>query len=280
MPVPLPPDVVLLVLLAALLHAGWNAMVKGGGDPVSDLALVWGGAALAAVPLLALVPPPAPAAWPWLAGSVAVHAVYFGLLARSYVVGDLGHVYTVMRGTPPLMVAVAATLWLDEPLSPVGWAGILLISTGILALGFSPGAPLRATGYALATAAATACYTLLDGQGSRASGAPAGYVTWFFLLNAVPPCLMALALSRGRILDHARRHWRRALGGGGASLGAYGIVLWAMAQAPIAPVAALREVSVVFAALIGTVLLKEPFGRPRIVAALLVAGGGAALRFA
>lgn len=282
----LDPLIGLAVLVAAALHATWSALVKSGGDPLLNIVLVAGGSMLIALPLVFLVPLPTAEGWAFLAASVLVHALYYAATAWTYRIGDLSHVYTIMRGTPPFAVALAAPWLTGETLSPGAWLGIGLICCGILALGgVGPGgltaARPAATGRALATAATIACYTLIDGLGVRNSGSAPSYIVWMFLLNAAPIAVAAFAL-RGRrtVLAHLSRHWRRGLVGGACSMAAYAIVLWAMTLAPIAPVAALRETSVIFAALIGVLLLGEPLGRRRVAAACVVAAGAIVLKLA
>lgn len=274
------PLVTTLVLGAALLHAGWNAIVKSSRDVMLDTALVAAGAGLFSLPLIAFMPVPASASWPYLAASVAIHIGYFATLVAAYRIGDLGHAYPLMRGTAPLLVAVFGIMLLDERPGATMWMGIVLISAGILSIGLlQRGRAHRgATLWALANAAIIASYTLVDGAGARLSGTPAGYGAWMFWLQGLPFVALVIALRRRAALDYARRNWRRGLVGGLCIISAYGIVLWAMTQAPVAAVAALRETSVIFAALLGAVFLKEPFGRRRVIGACAVALGVIVLR--
>ena len=269
------PLVTALVLASALLHASWNAIIKSSSDVMLDTALVAAGAGVLALPLAAIAPLPASASWPYLGASAVIHVAYFSTLVAAYRIGDLGHAYPLMRGTAPLLVALFGVALLDEHPGVTMWLGIVLISAGILSLGLLQRgrAHRSATLWALANAVIIACYTLVDGTGARLSGSPAGYVAWLFCLQGVLFVALVLALRKRAALDYARRNWQRGLGGGLCLISAYGIVLWAMTQAPIAAVAALRETSVIFGALIGTLLLKEPFGRDRIVGACLIALG-------
>jgi phosphonate utilization associated putative membrane protein len=274
------PLVTALVLGAALLHASWNAIIKSGRDVMFDTALVAAGAAVLSLPLIALVPVPARASWPYLAASVAIHVGYFATLVRAYRIGDLGHAYPLMRGTAPLLVALLGMLLLDERPGATMWLGIVLISAGILSIGLlQQGRAHRdATRWALVNAAIIASYTLVDGAGARLSATPAGYGAWMFWLQGLPFVALVIALRGHAALDYARRNWRRGLGGGLCVISSYGIVLWAMTQAPVAAVAALRETSVIFAALLGSLFLKERFGRQRLIGACAVALGVIALR--
>lgn len=274
------PLVTVLVLGAALLHASWNAIIKSSRDVMLDTALVAAGASVLSLPLIISVPMPARASWPFLAASIAIHVGYFATLARAYRVGDLGHAYPLMRGTAPLLVALFGVALLHEQPSAAAWLGIILISAGILSIGLlQQGRAHRdATLWALMNAVVIASYTLVDGAGVRLSASAAGYVAWLFLLQG--PCFIALvtALRRRAVFAYAGRNWQRGLAGGLFLIGSYGIVLWAMTRAPVAAVAALRETSVIFAAMLGSLFLQEPFGQQRLIGACAVALGVMALR--
>lgn len=275
----LTPAVTLAVLGAALLHAAWNALIKSGREPLLDTALIALAGTVVALPLLALVTPPDPAAWPYLAASVAVHLAYYTALAGAYQAGDLSHGYPIMRGVAPLLVAAASVAWFGEALSPAAWAGVLLICGGVLSLGMAGGgASRRATAWALANAAIIALYTLADGAGVRLAGSALGYVVWLNLLMGLPFGLAVLAIRRGGLLRHAKAHWRRGLAGAVLSALSYGIALWAMTRAPVAVVAALRETSVIFAALIGVWFLGEGHLKARVTGAVVVLAGLVALK--
>lgn len=274
--------VVAAVLAGALLHAGWNAMVKAGADKALDTALMNLIGALAALPLVLLAGLPPPAAWPWLAASMTIHIGYYTLLAAAYRHGDLGLTYPLMRGSAPLVVALASVSVFGEHLSPAGWAGVVAICCGVLALGLSPrgtGSP-RAVGLALANALAIAAYTLVDAVGVRASGNALSYVCTLFVLNGLPFGALVLARRGVAALPYARQRAPLALAGAMASLASYGIALWAMTQAPVATVAALRETSVLFAALLGAWLLKEAFTPRRVLGTAVIVAGVMALRLA
>jgi len=274
------PLVTVLVLGSALLHASWNAIIKSSRDVTLDTALVAAGAGVLSLPLSAFLPLPASASWPYLGASVAIHIGYFSTLAGAYRAGDLGHAYPLMRGTAPLLVALLGIVLLDERPGATVWLGIVLISAGILSIGLlQQGRAQRdATLWALANAAIIASYTLVDGAGARLSGSPAGYGAWLFWLQGLPFVALVIALRKRAALDYARRYWLRGLGGGLCIISAYGVVLWAMTRAPVAAVAALRETSVIFAALLGSIFLKERFGWPRLIGACAVALGVMALR--
>lgn len=272
-----------VVLLAAFLHAAWNAVVKGGGDKMLLTVMVAVSAGLTGAVALPALPQPAPASWPFIAASVGVHVVYFALVARIYHTADMSQTYPLMRGTAPLLVAVASVGWLGEHLSALAWSGIAVISLGILAMaGGARGAPGSREGMwlALLNAVVIAAYTLIDGTGVRRSGAPVAYAFWIFVLTAVPLAAWALVARRPALGGYVRRNLVFALVGGGGTLASYGLSLWAMTRAPVAPVAALRESSILFGALISGLLLKERVGAARLGAACLIAAGVATLRFA
>ena len=274
------------VLGAALLHASWNAIIKAGRDPLLDTALVALAGTLIALPLTLFVEAPARASWPYILATVVVHIGYYVAIAAAYRLGDLSHAYPIMRGVAPLIVALASGFWFGERLSASTWSGVLLISGGVLSLAFVGGSKSKATGknpaaatlWALASAAIIAVYTLIDGAGVRASGGTERYVVWLFVFLGLPFGLAVLAMKRGALIAHARRHWWRGAAGATLSGLSYGIALWAMTQAPVAIIAALRETSVIFAALIGAWLLKEGHLKERLVGAAVVLAGLIALK--
>jgi drug/metabolite transporter (DMT)-like permease len=274
--------VTLAVLGAGLLHAGWNALLKSapGGDAMLDTATVVAGSSawgLAVLPFLGL---PDPSAWKFVIASTAIHWAYYVTLAQAYRTGDLSFAYPLMRGTAPLLAALLAIVFLREWPTPQVALGILLICAGIVSIAFvrrNPH-PRAAALFAFANAAIIAIYTLIDGAGARASGNAASYVAWLTFLEGIP-FLLWIRARRGReAVAYIGRGWRLAVVGGAASLGAYAIVLWAMTRAPVAAVAALRETSVLFAALIGAIWLKEGLGWPRLAGAASVVAGVAALK--
>lgn len=280
----LPIDVTLLVLFAALMHASWNAIVKSSSAKLLDTVSITFGAGLIGLVTLPLLPLPERAAWWFLFWSVVLHFLYFMALVGAYRWGDLSLAYPLMRGLAPLIVAVVGVFALDEHLTAAMSAGVFLISAGILVPAWwrPVGAPpvlRKGTLIALANAVVIASYTLVDGAGTRLSGNPISYCQWLFFLNAFPILVVALVIHGRGVWRHAVQRWKLGFAGAALTVGAYGIVLWAMTQAPVAAVAALRETSVVFAAVIGTALFKEQLGRLRVGGALLVAAGIVALRF-
>jgi drug/metabolite transporter (DMT)-like permease len=276
-------EVSMAVLLAALLHAGWNAMIKGGGDVLHDTAGIIVGATVVAIPFAFVVPLPAAAAWPFIAASVTVHLGYYALMIAAYRAGDLTLVYPLMRGVAPLLTAVAGIVVLGELPPALGWIGIALISAGVLVLGYRAlgHAPSRAAvGFALGNAAVIALYTLIDGAGARASGNAWSYIVWLFVLDGIPFSLWMLATRRRSFIAHLTGRSRRALVGGGLSAAAYAISVWAMTKAPVALVASLRETSVLFATLLGVRLLRERLTPRRWAGVCAMVGGVVALKLA
>jgi phosphonate utilization associated putative membrane protein len=286
--------VVAAVLCGALLHALWNALVKSGGDKPVDTALVHSLAGLAALPFALWAGLPQPPAWPFVVLSMSIHVGYYIALAGAYRHGELGMTYPIMRGLAPLLAALLTALGsvagMGEPPSAAAWAGIVAITAGVALVGLShPGEALhhgKALGFAFANAAIIAAYTLVDGAGVRAEVAAGGrvwsYVLWLFVADGVSyPLLVWLRrgpAGRRAIVAYARTRWPLATLGGAASIGSYAIALWAMTRAPVASIAALRETSVLFAAVLGAALLKERFGLQRAAGTAVVVGGVVALR--
>jgi drug/metabolite transporter (DMT)-like permease len=274
-------DVLALVLLAAVLHAVWNALVKASDDSWLTSCVLFGTGSLVCALGLPFVEVPARECWPFLAAGVALHNGYMIFLLLAYRIGDLSHVYPLARGSAPLLVAAASGRVAGEWLSPGAVLGTALVSAGILSLALDRGLARpggrRAVVYALVTGCWIASYTLVDGLGVRRSGATFGYILWLQALEAIPFVLATLASRGSELTAFVRRSGgRAALGGVLAALG-YSLVLWAYSLGALAPIAALRETSTILAAWIGTALLGEPFGRRRVVASLLVAAGVVAL---
>jgi drug/metabolite transporter (DMT)-like permease len=274
--------ITIAVLAAGLLHAGWNALLKGatGGDAMLDMATIVAGSAACGLLVIPFVGVPEPAAWKFAATSAVIHWGYYATLAQAYRTGDLSFAYPLMRGTAPLIVTLLGIVFLREWPSPQIAAGIALICAGIVSIAFARRGrhPPAAAAWAFANAAIIATYTLVDGAGARVSGNAPAYVAWLIFLESIPFLGWVYARHGHAAVDYVVRGWRRGLIGGAASLAAYGIVLWAMTRAPVAAVAALRETSVLFAALIGAIWLKEGLGVRRLAGAASVVLGVAALK--
>jgi drug/metabolite transporter (DMT)-like permease len=270
--------VFLSVLFAAACHAGWNALIKVGLDPLSTTTLISLGSGVVGLALVPLVGVPAWPAWPWLIASVIIHLGYFAALIESYRTGDLGQVYPIARGSAPLMTATATTFIVGEKLSLIGWAGIVALVAGVFLLSARGGRDLtridrRAVGFALCTAVTICAYSVVDGIGGRLAGNPNAYSVWLFIGIACVMLPYALFRDGRDVIPAMQKYWRRGVGGGALQLLSYGIAIWAMTVAPIAIVATLRETSVLFGAVIAVVVLKEPLRALRIVAALLIVCG-------
>jgi drug/metabolite transporter (DMT)-like permease len=276
--------VFIAVLTSAACHAGWNALLKLKLEPALSTALVAMASGLVALPFVLVAGLPDPAAWPYVVASVVIHVGYYLALAEAYRQGDLGHVYPIARGSAPLVTAVVATVLLGETLGVLGWTGIIVLAAGILLLALRGGRratrlDARSVGFALLTSATITAYTLVDGIGARAAGSAASYAAWLFLVSgAVMTVYGLLRVGPSSFAHHFTANWAIALGGAALSTAAYAIAIWAMTVAPIALVAALRETSVLFATLLSTLLLREPWLAARIAATLLVLVGALLLR--
>lgn len=271
--------VFLAVLGAAAMHASWNAIVRFGADRFTAMLLMATGSAVIAVPMILIFPTPAPAAWGWLALSVAFHTGYKISLLTAYKHGDLSQIYPLARGSAPVLVTIISILFLKEIAPADDLAAILCIALGVFLMSFK-GAGLSRKGlfFAMATACCTAGYTLTDGVGARVGGQASGYTGWLFFLDGVAMICIAFAMRGRGVLAPVKTHWRSGLLAGGLSLGSYWVAIWAFTLAPIALVGALRETSVLFAMLIAAVFLKEPVGPSRWLAALFILCGVALLR--
>ncbi|MCU0920671.1 MAG: DMT family transporter [Burkholderiaceae bacterium] len=281
---------VLAVLVGAMLHASWNALVKSSGDKQLDIALVHFLGAVVSLPLLWWVGLPPVESWPYLAGSLTIHVAYYITLNGAYQHGELGTTYPIMRGSAPMLVALGSSTVLGESLTLAAWLGVAAVTLGVLMVGLSrPAQALhhhRAIGFALANAMVIAAYTFVDGSGVRTTVAngqtAASYVVLLFVLDGIPyPTLVfARRSAEGRraIAAYARKRWPLATLGGLASLGSYWIALWAMTRAPVAAVSALRETSVLFATALSVLVLKERFGLQRAIGAVVIVAGVIALR--
>jgi phosphonate utilization associated putative membrane protein len=278
--------VALAVLFGALLHASWNALVKSSPDKEMDTALIHLIGSLMVIPLVWFAGGPPQSAWPFLAASITIHIGYYFALTGAYRHGDLGLTYPLMRGVAPLLVALSASVTLNEQLSLLGWLGVLGISMGVLVLGLSRHAfeAPKAVAFALGNAVIIAIYTVVDGLGVRAAGttleSTLQYVATLFMFDGWPFALMIFYQRGAALPRYARKRWPLASLGALASLGSYGIALWAMTRAPVAMVAALREVSVLFAVVIGTLVLREAVTTSRMLAAMVIISGVMALRLA
>jgi drug/metabolite transporter (DMT)-like permease len=306
----LPLTVTVAVLAAAVTHATWNAIAHGIKDQTLAFALIGVGGIVVAIPLVIAVTMPRADCWPYLLGSVAIHVFYNLLLMRCYRLGEFSQVYPLARGTSPLVVTFLAAVFVGERLALPQVTGVLVVSAGLAVLVFAgregreggrgprlagrpgghggagstsvrggvrglvhPGQHRAAFLAAIGTGLTIAAYTTVDGVGVRLSASPAGYIGWLMLLQGLCVPMFALARRRDVVLKQPPRILLCGLAAGGLSVLAYGLVLWAQTRGALAPIAALRETSVIFGAIIGTLIFREPFGRTRIMATVLVAAG-------
>jgi len=270
----LPLTVVLAVLAAAVTHATWNAIAHGIKDQTLAFALIGVGGIIVAIPLIIVAAMPRPDCWPYLLASIVIHVFYNLLLMRCYRLGEFGQVYPLARGTSPLVVTILAAVFVHEHLALPQIGGVLVVSAGLATLVLAGRRPGRAAFLAaVATGLTIAAYTTVDGVGVRLSASPVGYIGWLMLLESLCVPMFALVRRRDVLLKQPRRILLSGLAAGALSVLAYGLVLWAQTRGELAPIAALRETSVIFGAIIATLIFHEPFGRSRIAATVLVVAG-------
>jgi drug/metabolite transporter (DMT)-like permease len=265
------------VLGSAVLHATWNALAKSAKDHLVGFVALNVGAGVTCLLVVPFVDVPAQRAWPYIAVSGAVHVAYQALLLQSYRHGDLSQVYPIARGTAPLLVALLAVPLADERLGGVQFGGVVLVAIGLVSLAhvrgwLASGRP-PALAFAFATGLLITAYSLIDGLGVRRAESTLGYAAWLVLIESVSIPIYALVAQRARVARGWPTTWRLPALGGVLSIVAYGIVLWAQTRGALGAVTALRETGVIVAAVIGTIVFHERFGRRRLVAAVLVAGG-------
>jgi len=272
----------LAVLMGAAFHASWNALVKSGSDPFLGTVLITTCVAGVTAVALVFLPLPQPESWRCLAASILIHLAYFGLIMLAYRGGDLSLVYPIMRGSAPAFTAVLAAVLLDEWPSGGVWSGVFLVSGGVLLLAAdsprSGGVRLAPVVFALLNAAVIVGYTLVDGVGARLSGNAFSYTGWMLLVTGVLIFAVSVAFRGRHVVRHVLAQWKKGTLGGGCTFASYGLALWAMTKAPIAPVAALRETSIVFSALLAVFFLKEKITPLRYGSIILVVMGAIAIK--
>ena len=266
----------LAVMAAAFLHAVWNAGIKTGANKQTAMMILTVCQGVTGVMLAVWMPLPAAHVWPWLLASGVVHMVYQLFLAYAYEQGDLSRVYPLARGTAPILVMLFSLMALSDPIGGMEYAGAAVLGLGIMLMAWgalASGENRRLVPYALGAATATAAYTVIDGLGARVAGNPVQFVAWVLLMSGMFYIPAVLWLKGPTVLKAARVDWLRGAFGGSASMLAYGIVLWAMTEAPIALVAALRETSILFAMLIGWLWFGDKMGLQKALAGALIVGG-------
>jgi len=270
----MPIHITLLVLFAALLHASWNALLRGGVDRLWSMTIMCIAIAVASAVAAAFMAAPAAASWGYGVLSALLHVGYNLCLVRSYRVGELGQVYPISRGTSPALITLGAAAFAGESIAPGALLGIALVSGGIISLALrGRSLPVPSLPHALGTGCFIAAYSVTDGIGTRLSGAPLAYTVWMCALWGLLMPAVYIGLRDTRSLFSVRPGLLSALAGGLVSLLAYGIVIYAMNEAPMGAVSALRETSVLFAALIGYAFLGETLTARRVLACAVIAGG-------
>ena len=270
--------IIFAVLVAAVLHASWNALLRGGSDRLWSMTVMCAAIGIACAVLAPFVPLPLRASWPYAIFSAVIHVGYSLFLVRTYRTGDLGQTYPISRGSSPVLVTLGAATFAGELPGTIALVGVALVSAGIVSLAFQ-GRGIGRAGLlnALGTGCLIGAYSVTDGIGGRLSGSPIGYTVWMCLLWGAMTPPVYVALRRRLDLLHGSRETLMAVGGGLVSLVAYGIVIVAMSLGPMGPVSALRETSVVSAAVIGRLFLHERLTAFRIVACVVVALGAICL---
>lgn len=270
-------EVALIVIFAAALNAGWNALIKVSGDKIASMAIVTLMGALVSLAVLPFVTLPDQASWPLLALAILLHTAYHFALPFAYKYGDLGQVYPISRGSAPLLVTLGAAVFAGEILGTAALFGVFFLSAGVMALTLDKKAgqsrDCRAVPLALLTGACIAAYTLVDGLGARQAGSVMGFAVCLTIGDGLLTFLIALFWKSREMGAVVRNQWKSSALAGGMQVGSYWMIIWAMALAPLGTVSALRETSVLFAALISTFLLKEGFGVWRFVSAGMIACG-------
>ena len=265
---------VVLALIAAILHASWNAFLRTGADRLWSITVMSLAGSIICLPILFILPMPGSAAWPYILLSACLQVGYSLFLVAAYRHGELGQVYPIVRGTVPLLVTLGGFLFFSEVLGPWQTLGVVLIATGIMSL--SLGKARAATSsilFALTTGLIIACYSTVDSRGVKLVEQPVAYAIWVLFLFGIMITIAFAATRKGLVIDlRSPLTWKAAAGGVVAML-AYGLVVVAYAYAPAGLVTAVRETSVVFAVLIGALLLGEPLTVRRLLACVIVAGG-------
>ncbi len=272
------PLIIAMVLGAALLHAGWNAVLRGRADRLWSITVMSAMSGAVGLVFVVVLPAPAAASWGYVALSGGLQIAYCLFLVRAYRHAGLAQAYPVARGLSPLLVTLAAAVVAGERLGPTALAGVALVSLGILGIAAGRGRPdARSLLAALAAGVMIAGYTVTDGMGSRLSGHPSSYIAWLALAQGAPMPLIFMAIRRPLRFDFAAAETWKAAAGGVVSLAAYGIVVWALSLSPMGAVSALRETSILFAAVLGRVFLKERISLGRAACCVAIAAGAVCL---
>ncbi|MBS9478890.1 DMT family transporter [Ancylobacter radicis] len=269
-------SIFLVVLLSAVMQAGWNVILKIRLDPFSALVLVGICGGIVALPFALWFGLPGPTVLPWIGASVVCHLSYYAFLIGAYTRADLGMTYPVARGSALLMTAAVSILFLHEPIGLIGTIGILLLASSILIMArhaFGHSLEGRALVLALGSGVAVTAFTVIDGTAARLTGQANLYTTWLFVFDAVVIAVLVLAWKGRAVLGPMMAFLPWGLLGGAMLFVSYWLSVWAMTKAPIGLVTAVRESSVLFGAIMAVTLLREPLRADRVIAAVLVVGG-------
>jgi drug/metabolite transporter (DMT)-like permease len=275
------PLVIALALSAAVLHATWNAALRSGADRAQFVTVMSYATTVAAIPLLLVLPLPAPASWPYLGVSAVLQVIYSFLLAYAYRHGELGQIYPIVRGSVPVLVTLGGFALAGQHLSPLALLGIGIISTAIISLALHGGHTERKVlVLGVVTALFVASYVTADVLGVHRAGHPQSYAAWIWVAYGVSMPLGLLTLQGGLHIDLPARDVVKALGGGLLSFASYGAIIAALALGKAGSISALRETGIVFSALIGRFFLGEVLTLRRLLVCLAVTLGAVCIGYA
>lgn len=267
--------VMIVILLSALLHASWHAVLKANSDRFLTYSVMNIVAMLFGFILLHYAGPPKNYAWDWIAASAFLHLIYKIFLIKAYTYGDLSKVFPLSRGLAPLLIALVSFTLLKETASFPQIILIVGVMIGLFLVVFEKldfSSNKKMFLFAGISGLITASYTIVDGMGARAAGNPFWFVAWIYILDGTIFPLYAVLYRRQDFFSYLRSGWSSALLGGFFSIASYGAIVWALNNATMAGVAVLRETSLIFAAILGSVFLKEKFGFQRLIAILTITG--------
>ena len=279
----MPLSVFFAIIFAALLHAIWNAMVKKGEDKYISLTAIVLGHVPISIIVIFFTPILSFQSIPYVFISAIFLTGYEWCLLSAYRLEDYTKVYPIARGTAPIFIVALSLLLFNANISKFELMGILVISFGIIILGFQNIKTFKnysAVVYALGTGLFISCYSITDGYGGRISASPLNYTAWLMILNAVIFLVLLTIMNKPRVVKGVLREGKKILFVGGTlSYTVYATIVWAFTQAPVPLVAALRETSIIFALLIGTFFLKEKFTLLKTAAVLTIFFGVILLKF-
>jgi len=264
----------ILIIVSALCHAVWSAIIKSSKNPLSLMGITSILEVIIFLPLTFTVPFPTLEVWYFLIATVIIHVFYRLNVIYSYRYGDLSYIYPISRGSSCLFVAIISILFLNSDISVAGFVGILIVCIGLFLISYSKNLSFNFRGFALAisTAILITAYTLVDGVGVRLSENGFSYIYWLFTLNGIPLLIIGL-ISRDGLRKRETYSFRSGVAAGVFATSSYAIVVWSMQFIEIAYVSSIREISIVFAAIIGMVFLFEKNAKSRIIPSILIVSG-------